>query len=257
MALPRLVEAFQDEGCFTLDEATGVTGRDREATRKEIEYLRSQDYLRSVRKGLYALDPDRVGSGPDPYLLAAKVIRPYLLGYHTGLELHGVSQSAFYDTVYVLAPRRFQPFRHGDLEFRHVTQDVDAVEFATVEVKRSGRDVRTAGRELALVQCADRPKYAGGFEEVVESVGGFPYLNWDRLLRILETYGKTVLYRKVGFLVDHHAERWEPPEDVLDELQAGLGSGTTYFGVEPNRGGRLAGDWQVIVPPSWEETTRG
>lgn len=257
MALPRLVRAFQEQGCFTLAEATHVTGSDRAATRKEIEYLRGEDYIRTVRKGLYALDPETVDVDADPYVLASKVVQPYVLGYHSALELHGIAQSAYHDTVYIASPRPFQPFQDDGIHYRHVAQDLDRLEFAITETKRSGLNLRVAGRELTVVQCADRPKYAGGFEEVVKSLSGFPYLQWEPLLEILDVYDKTVLFRKVGYLISQHADRWDPPAEVLDELRSRLGKGTTYFGIEPNQGGRLVNQWQVIVPPSWGEAGRG
>lgn len=254
MALPRLVRAFRDEGCFTLDEALRVTGTDRASTLKEIDYLRRSGYVESIRQELYALRPDgpAAGPAPDPYVVASKVTRPYLLGYHTALELHGVAQSAFHDALYVLSPARFRPFAFDGLRYRRVRCDVDALAFAVRNVKRSGTDVRVADPELTVVQCADRPRYAGGFDEVVDSTGSLPYLDWDHLLRLLEVHGKTVLYRKVGYLVDHHRDRWQPPSEVLDALAGRLGEGSTYFGTAPHRGGRLVPDWQVIVPGTRE-----
>lgn len=256
MALPRLVERFADATCFTLDEAVDALGKEKTAVRKDIDYLKSEGWIESVRRGLYAIDPDRPTTrSVDPYVLASKVTNPYLVGHHTALELHGVAESGTFDTLYVSAPRRFEPFTYRGTTIRQVTIDetVLTCEHATQRQTRSGEPIELATRELALLQCADRPRYAGGLPEIMASVAGFPYLRWEALLELLECFDKTVLYRKVGFLVDVNRQRWSPPEDVLDTLGSNLGEGNTYFGIAPNEGGEHVSEWQLVVPPQAAE----
>ncbi len=249
MPRPRLVEAFQTPACFTMDEAVAVTGEDREATWKQVKYLLDRGYVERVRRGLYVLVPERAGSdSPDPLVVASKVVEPYLFSYHTALELNGVAESAFFHSVYVAAPTRFTPFTWNRQAFHPVAIDMEVLDAGRSTTKRSGGTLHVACRELALIQCADRLEYAGGLPEVLASVSGFPYVDWGRLLDLLAIYGKTVLYRKVGYLVAANADSWRLPDAVRRELRAKLGTGTTYFGVKPNRGGRSEPDWQVIVP---------
>jgi predicted transcriptional regulator of viral defense system len=256
MPLPRLVQAFARVGCFTLDEAVGATGDARKAVLKGVEYLRSRGYLETVRRGLYALDPGKsVGVDPDPLVIGAKVVDPYLLSYHSALELHGVAESAFFRRVAVATPKTFAPFGWRDYEFRAVAIDSDILAAGRSTIKRSGTKLAVASPELTVIQCADRPELAGGISEVLASVRGLPYLDWSPLLRLLELHDKTVLYRKVGYLVAANADRWRPPGMVLRTLRERLGTSTTYFGVEPRRGGRHEPDWHVIVPPDAPEVT--
>jgi predicted transcriptional regulator of viral defense system len=251
-----LVLEFASRGCFTLEEAITATGEPGKTVRKEIEYLHAQGYLESVRRGLYALDPRKsLGHEPDPFVIAGKITDPYLLSHHSALELHGVAESAFFRQVYVAAAKRFKPFTWRDHEFRPVSTRPDILAEGRSTVKRSGDTLTVANRELTLIQCADRLDLAGGFAEVLASVRGFAYLNWGPLLRLLELHGKTVLYRKVGYLVAVHSDRWRPPETVLRTLRERLGTSVTYFGVEPKRGGRHEPAWHVIVPPDAPEVS--
>lgn len=250
MTDPKLVELFRDEACFTLDEAEEATGKSRDAILKQIEYLQREGYVENARRGLYALVTEKSGSGPpDPLLVASKLVEPYLLAYHSALELHGVAESAFFDTVYVASPNRFTAFEWGQRSFRRVAIARDVLDAGDATTKRSGRKLHVSCRELTLIQCLDRPEYAGGFSEVLSSLGGFPYLDWGRLLDLLELHGKTTLYRKVGYVIEANADRWRPPEAVARILRDNLGEGSTYFGVGPNQGGRHEARWQVIVPP--------
>lgn len=248
MALPELLETFRTPACFTLDEASQALEKPRSTVLDEIKYLMKQDYIRSVRRELYAFNPERTGRSADRFVVASKVTEPYVFGYHSALELHGVAQSAMYSEVYIATPSRFSPFEYDGARVRRVESDTELIEEGATELKRSGTKLKVASRELALVQCADRPKYAGGLEEVLLSVEGFPYLRWDVLEELLSRAGKKVLYRKVGFILSYHTRRWDPPQDLLDRLaEAGRGQ-PTYFGTTPERGGTLVPDWDLLVP---------
>lgn len=258
MTPPKLVEAFRSDGCFTVDEAVVKTGQSRTNVLRQVKYLHKEGYLERVRRGLYVLSPKETASDPpDPFVVASKVTDPYLLSYHTALELHGVAESAVFREVYIASAAKFAPFTWNRRRFRRVAIDPGLIEAGQDTVKRRGLKVKVACRELALIQCADRPKYAGGLPEILASVNGFPYLDWGRLLDLLERLDKTVLYRKVGYLLEANEDRWRPPDTVIRALQGRLGEASTYFGVEPDQDGRHEARWHVIVPPDAPEVGQG
>lgn len=253
MALPRLLKAFQTPACFTLEEAVEVLDKPRSTVLEQVRYLRKRGYLRSVRRGLYAFDPDATGRRADRFVVASKVASPYVLGYHSALELHGFAESVFYDTVHVATPARFAAFDFEGTRVRRVAADPELIAVGAVEHKRSGQTVKVASRELALVQCADRVKYAGGLEEVLLSVQGFPSLAFDALKEVLSVVDKKVLYRKVGFILTYLADRWDPPSEVIAWLATRGGGQAAYFGTDPGRGGTLVPAWDLIVPARFAE----
>lgn len=252
MALPRLVQAFSTPACFTVEEAAHALGKSKGAVRNDIKYLLRAGYVTPVRKGLYGFTPEKTGRSADRYVLASKVAKPSMMSYHSALELHGVAQSALYTIVYLGTTKRVEGFDYRDTTFKPVLTPPDLIDLGAEPVKRTGLTIQVACRELALLQCADRLRYAGGFEELLKSVEGFPYLNWKRLSTLLGAYGKTALYRKAGFIVDTFADRWKAPEEVLSALASKTGKGFTYFGTQSRRGGRLIARWQVIVPKNWQ-----
>lgn len=260
MALPRLVRAFADAGCFTLDEAVEVLGQDRASTRKEIDYLRQVGYVTLVRRGLYAMKSSKIPGGGqvDRFVIASKLAEPYLLGYHSALEAHGIAESGFFNEVYVCTEDWFKPIEFQRLTYRAVSTNPGLIREGSTGVRRSGQELQIASRELTILQCADRLAYAGGLSEVIESLRGFPYVTWERLLDLLDLVDKTVLYRKVGFLAAFYQDRWRTPDEILDQLEDHVGQGSTYFGIGPNEGGTHVPRWQVIVPARYaEEVSHG
>jgi predicted transcriptional regulator of viral defense system len=249
MALPRLLREFHAPGCFTLDEAEAVLGANR--AREHVKYLRKRGYIRTVRRGLFALVPETTGVLPDRYLIACKAYASAYLSHHSALEVLGVAQTIFLDRLYVTVPTRVTPFTHDGTRV-HPVVSAERYEGFLTTVKRGGQDLRVSGRELTLVQCLDRPALAGGLEELMRSVEGFSGLDWDRLEALLtqdeETYAKATLNAKVGFVVERFSDRWHPPGDLLERLADRTGKGVTYLGVDRGGGGRWTPRWRVIVP---------
>jgi len=248
MALPELLQAFRTPACFTLDEAVEELDKPRSTVLDEIKYLTKQDYAHSVRRGLYVFNPERTDRQADRFVVASKATDRYLFAYHSALELHGMARSAFFSDVYVASPCRFRGFEYDDTEIHRVTVDPDLLDIGATDVKRSGEALQVANRELTLVQCLDRLEYAGGLEEVLDSVEGFPYLRWDTLEELLDRFDKKALYRRVGFVLDRLEDRFEPPDELMERL-AEVGEGQpSYFATTPDQGGRLVHRWNLLVP---------
>ncbi len=254
MALPKLIDAFSDARCFTTAEAAKAVGL-RSAV-ESIRYLRERGYIVTVRRGLYAFVAKREGDGPDRFVLASKVAAPYALSFHSALELHGVTQAASFSTVFIGTPRRPAHFSFEGAAFRSVLLSSLLLRRGSVTLRRSGQKISVASRELTLLQAADRPDYCGGLDEVMQAIRGFPSIDWPALEEMLRLFGKAALNRKVGFLVERNADRWNPPAPIMAFLDARVGRGATYFGTKARAGGRLVRRWRVIVPARFLEAER-
>jgi predicted transcriptional regulator of viral defense system len=253
MTLSRLLREFASPACFTLSEAAAAVGR--ASARSSIRYLQKTGYIHSVRRGLYAFDPERTGAQADRFVLASKVVRPYAMAFHSALELHGVSQAASFSEVFVASPSWFAPFEFGGARIRAVLAPARLLREGRVSAKRSGESLAVAGRELALLQCADHLEYAGGLEELLSSAEGFASVDFGKLKALLRVYGKKSLYRKAGFIVERNAARWRPPQGFLDSVAARTGKGTSYFGTSAAQDGRWVRRWHLIVPPRFTEAS--
>ena len=262
MPLPRLVFWYADAGSFTLEEAASriPTGN----VREEIKYLRSQGWIDNPRRGLYVVNAKKTGKAADPYVLASKMAIDAVLSYHTALELHGVAHTAVFNTLYASTSHRVSPMKYKGKTFRPVVTSARLLDPSLIaRTKRAGETIRYSGRELALVQCVDRLQFAGGLDEVLQSVEGFRRIDWnivawlagastaDDIPRDAET--KIGLLRKTGFVIERHADKWGIPTDFVELLARKVGRGVTYFGTTPKRGGKWIPRWRVIVPPDVAE----
>jgi len=245
----KLAADFLGQRVFTFDEVKARYGLSDHAARQGVLYAKRRGQIGAVRKGLYFVIPpgaDPATFRPDPYLVAAKAEPSGVLAYHAALDLHGVAYSAFHELA-VAAPKWRRGFPVGDVRVRFV---VAPTSFGVETLSREGVPVRVTDRERTLVDCCDRPAYAGGLEELLRSVEGFPSLDHERILNYVRRYGRKSLAAKVGWVLARYEDRWGFPQDVRRSLRSLRPRGAVIFEPAPRK--RLDGEWGVLVPATLE-----
>lgn len=228
---------------------------------KYVKRLVEEGKLQRIRKGLYAAVPpleDESEHIPDKFLIASKLRDGYYLGYHTALEFYGCAYSHL-NRVHVAVRKgdRFDPFQHRGLDFRPVfVQDTD---FGVEEKEYSGHRIRISSKERTFIDCLDRVKYAGGWEESLKSLQRLGGLNFNSLIKILQKYRNDLLRRKVGFVLELLKDVsvfYEHFDDkMLNKLRGEIGEKPRYMA----EGDSFAYNerWQLYVPKDFEEKLRG
>ncbi|MEE8423995.1 MAG: type IV toxin-antitoxin system AbiEi family antitoxin, partial [Thermodesulfobacteriota bacterium] len=172
--------------------------------RKYVKKLVEGGKLERIRKGLYAVlslldTPEKYA--PDKFLIASKIRCDYYLGYHTALEFYGCAYSHF-NEVYIAIKKkdRFDPFQYRGFKFRPVfVQDTSL----SVEEKRYlGHNVKVSSKERTFIDCLERVRYAGGWEESFKSLQGLGGLDFNSIDKTLSSYNNALLFRKSGFVLE-------------------------------------------------------
>lgn len=243
---------------FTTAEAVEASGQPAPQVFKQLSYLRRQGYLQQVRRGLYLVVPLEARGPhpppPNPYLLASKLASPYVLAYHTALELHGVAQSTFY-AVYVATPKRFRTFTHHGMKYQAVRASLREVQEAATTTSIHDQPVKVTSREWTVAHCAARLDLAGGLEEFLKSVSSFAYVRPDPLAAAASELGRKGLYNRLGFVLELFQNRWHVSETDLDKFRAKLSRSADYFGTRPGRA-KYVKAWNLMVPDNLDQVMR-
>ena len=257
--LSRKVLTFEE----IVDEAEEIIGEKdpKYIHDKYVAKLLREGKLQRIRRGLYAAVPpleDMEDYRPDRFLVASKIREDYYLGYHTALDWHGCAYSRSDEVhVAVKGEDRFDRFRHQGTVFRPVfVQDTD---LGVEENDYSGNTVRVSCKERTFIDCIDRPKYAGGWEEILKSLQRLGGVDFDRLLDILERYEKDLLRRKTGLVLsllrDSSAFYEHLDDDTLNGLRGKIGGKPMYL-TDDGPYDYIEG-WHLYVPRDFEENLRG
>ncbi len=197
-------------------------------------------------------------------IIASKLRPDGVLGYHTALELFGISYTALYNTVHLIS--RGQPDT-VDLPFRtcRIVRPhrslirAGQTDFLTIEVEREGVPMKVTAFERTLVDVLHRADRAGGRDEVIECLNVAPYLVDDFDCRKVADYVELLGIRSIAGVVGWWLERWHSELNVshltLERLQDML-PGWKPYGLL-SRPGYAVFDryWRVYLPPDALDTS--
>ena len=240
----------------------GVGPRGREAL---LAYHTKTGRVVRVRRGLYAVVPpgaDPASHPVDPYLVAAKLTPDAVLSHHTALDFHGRAHSVWSHVVYS-ASRPASAFAFRSTVFRGAKFPEALVRsgserFGVLVREVAGVGVRVAGLERTLVDVLHRPDLSGGWEEVWRSLESVEYFNIDRVVEYALLLGNATTAAKVGFFLDRHRDALMVEDRHLQSLRERRPGQPHYLDRAARKRGRLAADWNLVVPEevleqSWDE----
>ena len=243
-------------------------GRPVEFNRKRLlAYHHKQGRLVLIRPGLYGVVPmgyDEATFPVDTYLIAAYLKPDALIGYHTALAFHGVAHTLREERLIITRHPMAKEFQFQGVVYRTV-QPPEALisngqEDLGVEAQeRQNLVVRVTGLERTLVDCLDRLRLSGGWEEVWRSYEGVAYLDVDLVVRYALLLDNATTIASVGYFLQGQQERWMVPEETLADLRAHRPRQAHYLGRRRQESGRLIKEWNLVVPEriihrSWEDT---
>jgi predicted transcriptional regulator of viral defense system len=256
-------EFFRTHPVFTLgDFRWSGRGTVPASSQALVKYHLRRGRLKLVERGLYAVVPPGTAVArftPDPILVAAALRDDAVLGYHSALELLGLAHSVYHETYYLTATRR-KDVRIGRMRVRALLhpkrlRDKHDEEYGTEVRERQGVRLRVTTAERTLVDCLATPRYAGGLEEALQSLGGLATVDVDRLLGYLDRIGQRRLYAAVGFFLEREARRLFVPPDVIARLERERPGSPTYLD-RGRKGGRFLARWNLVVPRWAVDETR-
>jgi len=235
-------------------------------TRKALlTYYRKQGRILPVRRGLYAVVP--FGSSPDSspvdlYLLAAKMTKDAVLGYHTALEFHGKAYSV-YNRLHYLSAQRSSPVKFRSYEIRRVSVPQPLIAkgkemFGVSHHKRSGGELRVSNFERTLVDVLDRPELSGSWEEIWRSLASIEFFDIEQVIDYVLLLGNATTAAKVGFFLEQHKEPLMVDDFHLQPLRKLRPRQPHYLMRGKRKGGRWVKEWNLMVPDeilnqSWAE----
>lgn len=193
-----------------IQERRFVTGREmfREVgNRKSVSsllynYSRRNSIVRIRRNVYLPTNPSDGFIDENKYEIGCCSVPGAYISYHSAMEFYGL-QNQVWHRIYLSSARRFRPF---DFEFVEYMYAPEKHREGIVQSAENG-NIRVTDPEGTILDCIDRTDLAGGLEELVYNIELLESVNGEWLLRYLPLYGKSVMYRKTGFILSLFKER--------------------------------------------------
>lgn len=194
---------------FTIEQARRALPGEGSRLRRRLNELVAKGWVFSLGRGAYMIAP--LEAGPDSgayainrYLAASAIAgdREHFLSYRTAMELHGMTVHPW-RTVYVSTASRLRRREIQGFTVKPVTLSPARLWGATtIEVVPDHR-VNVSSQARTIVDCLDRPPYAGGVKDVAL---GLTLLGDDfvaeRAVDAALRFGRISVIKRLGALVE-------------------------------------------------------
>jgi predicted transcriptional regulator of viral defense system len=236
-------EEFSDLEVFNLEEASEIVGNKNNAKVLLNSYLK-KGFVERIRRNLYCFVGFNNNYSCNRYLIGSKINSTSYLGYHSAIELHGLSHQVS-NVVYVLSDVYFKDFEFEGFYYKYSGKGIKN----GISTYKMNKDIKYTDLERSIVDCIDRPIFCGGENEIDEILKISPVLNEESLMKYLEEYNKKILYQKVGFFMEKYQENLNISNLFLEKIEARIGKTNKYLNEEAKNGkGFLVKRWNLIVP---------
>lgn len=234
----------------TIEQTVDILGCSYNHARQVLHRLTRDRWLAPIRSGKYELIPAERGEHAfvdmNPLFLGSVLAAPYHFSFATAAFFHGLSTQASATTYIATTVGKSRRLIVRDKEYRIVCQPTYKF-FGAVEVNAYGSQVMMAEPEKVIVDCLDRPPYAGGIPEIVGMVWrGKTRFDWNRFADYALQFQSQALVQRLGYLAD----LLELSMNTLarEKLLAAIGKSTPYLGAPKHwdTGGEYNAVWRVV-----------
>jgi predicted transcriptional regulator of viral defense system len=241
---------WEKQPVVTIEEAMAILDVSSDQARQVLSRLARRRWLAPIVPGKYELIPAERGeyafADTNPLFIGSVLVQPYYFSYATAAFFHGLSTQAAAAVYIATTTRREGLLVVRDKEYRLVLQPPHKF-FGAQDVDAYGSHVQMAEPEKAVLDCLDRPRYAGDIPEVAAMLWhGKGRLDWPRLADYALRFRSHSLAQRLGYLADTLSLPWD--DATHKRLLDGTGKSTCYLG-QPGRwgrGGEYNATWRVV-----------
>lgn len=194
---------------FTIEQARRVLSGEGPHLRRRLNELVAKGWVFSLGRGAYMIAP--LEAGPDSreyainrYLAASAIAgdREHYLSYRSAMELQGMTVHPW-RTVYVSTASRLRRREIQGFTVKPVTVPPARLWGATTVEAVPDHRVKVSSQSRTIVDCLDRPPYAGGVKDVAL---GLALLGGDfvaeHAVDAALRFGKISVIKRLGVLVE-------------------------------------------------------
>lgn len=222
-------------------------------TWKVLHRLERKRWLERIQRGLYLFIPAERGmlAVPplNPFLVASRLVDPYYLSYATAAAHYRLTTQVR-PVVFIATTKEKKQLRWRNSVFKFVTlQSKKFFGYTAASIQEV--EVRIAEFEKAVVDCLDKPKYAGGIQEVAMVLhAAIRKADQAKLVDYAIRMGSSTLVQRLGFLSYIIQESFQEglSHEFMRVLQKHVGRSLVYIAPTSRFGckGTFNKIWRVV-----------
>jgi len=218
-----------------------------------LHNLERKRWLERIDTGLYQFVPAAYGY-PDRFppvnvfVIGAAFVDPYYFSFYTSNSHYGfTTQMPF--TLFIATTKKKADVQWRGNVFKFVTLSKRKF-FGCRREKVFDAEVNIADPEKSLVDSFDKPRYAGGIEQLVRIAWrGLPRVDQMKLVDYAVKMQSHALVQRLGFVVDFLVKEGlivPLPQELRDVLLRHVGKTAIYLDSRRSKSGEFSKDWRIV-----------
>ena len=218
-----------------------------------IHNMERKHWLERIMQGLYQFIPLSYGyperiPPSNSFIIGANLIKPYYFSYYTSNSHYGfTTQMPF--TLFIATTKKKPEITWTGSTFKFITISKRKF-FGYKKEQIFDNKVIMAEPEKSLVDSFDKPKYAGGIEQLARIVWrGLPKVKEEKVVKYAIRMNSHALIQRMGFIIDYLANEklLKPfPQNLKDKLLKHVGKTAIYLDSRKPKSGKLSKEWNTI-----------
>ncbi len=193
---------------FSLEDACKIIGN-LPATKKYLGHMVKSGYINKIRKNLYtcydvALNQDCANR----FQIASSINKNSYIAFHTAFEFYGFYNQMIYK-MQVSSSKRFSPFEYNGYSYECYLNE-NNIQIDIIQ------GVRVTSIERTIIDSINMLGKVIDIEELIKCLDLVSLVNEKKLLEVLESYDKDVLYRKVGYVLSCYKDEFKLSKSFFD-----------------------------------------
>ncbi len=193
---------------FSLSDANKIIGNP-PAAKKYLSQMVKSGYINKIRKDLYTcydfvLNEDCANR----FQIASNINQNSYISYHSAFEFYGFYNQMYYE-MQVSSNKRFTHFEYDGYSYKCYLNNID-IQIDTIQC------VKVTSIERTIVDSINMLGKVMDIEELIKCLDLIHLVDEKKILEVLNSYNKEVLYRKVGYILLYYKNEFKLSESFFD-----------------------------------------
>ena len=228
---------------FSIGDVNTLTNNEK-TSYSQLNRLMKKGLIKKVRNNIYSVVNPTTGLiVATRYQVACAITNTAYLSHRSAFEYYGLTNQVFYE-IYVSSETKFNHFEYDNVHYKYVNSRMRE---GVVEARNTS-GVRITDLERTVIDSIRDYNKIGGFEEVLNCLGGVHYLEESKLKLYLDIYNTQGLYQKVGFLLSYYQKEMQLSKKFINYCKSKIGKSRGYLVSEEKDNSYYNSEWQLMVP---------
>jgi len=199
-----LLDELSKKKAFTIEDAERLGYTNKSVLKVILSRLEKKGWIERIEKGKYIVIPLGAEKGKytlHEFVLGSYLVYPCIISYWSALNYYGFTEQ-IPRTVFIQTTSRK---KHQEVTIFGITYKIIRVKeekiFGIEKAWFEETQINLTNREKTIIDCLDKPQYAGGIIEVAKAVRTEEY-DKKILVKYAKKINNTGVIRRLGYICD-------------------------------------------------------